>query len=89
MPGLINGLENLVWLGSIRDGKTPMPPGKVANILDEGTTALAKALGKPVERHLTSFIRFRDPSVESQERRHFGGSGALAPREGLNAEGAE
>ena len=89
MPGLINGLENLVWLGSIRDGKTPMPPRKVADILDEGTTALAKALGKPTERHLTSFIRFRDPSVENQERRHFGGSGAFIPPNRLHTEGAE
>ena len=85
----MNALENLVWLGSIRDGKVPMPPRKVARILDEGTTALAKALGKPTERHPTSFIRFRDPSVENQERRLFGGSGTFMPRERLNAEGAE
>ncbi len=81
MPGLMNGLENLAWLSSIRDGKASMPPRKVATILDEGTTALAKALGKPTEHHLTSLIRFRDPSVENQERRHFGGGG-LRPREG-------
>ncbi|MEE2897657.1 MAG: hypothetical protein VX815_04230 [Gemmatimonadota bacterium] len=27
--------------------------------------------------HLASLIRYRDPSVENQERRHFGGSGSL------------
>ena len=89
MPGLMNGLENLAWLSSIRDGSDPMSPRKVANILDEGTTALAKALGKPTERHLTSLIRFRDPSVENQERRHFGGSGGFVPRGVPDVEGAE
>ncbi len=89
MPGLMNGLENLAWLSSIRDEKASMSSRKVADILDEGTTVLAKALGKPTERHLTSLIRFRDPSVENQERRHFGGSGGFIPREALDVEGAE
>ncbi len=48
---------------------------------------LAKSLGKPTERHPTRLIRFRDPSVESQERRHFGGRVPFMPREGLDAEG--
>ncbi len=84
MPGLMGGLEHLGRLSSIRDGKSPMPARKVANILDEGTAALAKSLGKPTERHPTRLIRFRDPSVESQERRHHGGRGAFMPREGLD-----
>ena len=84
MPGLMGGLEHLGRLSSIRDGKTPMPARKVADILDEGTAALAKSLGKPTERHPTRLIRFRDPSVESQERRHHGGRGAFMPREGLD-----
>ncbi len=74
LPGFMNGLEQLARLSSIRDGKSPMPPRKVGDILDEATAELAKALGKPTERHLSSLIRFRDPSEESQERRHFGGS---------------
>jgi len=78
VPGFMNGLEHLARLSSIRDGKSPMPPQKVGDILDEGTAELAKALGKPTERHLASLIRFRDPAVESQERRHFGGSGHSA-----------
>jgi hypothetical protein len=73
VKGFMNGLEQLARLSAIRDGKTPMAPRKVADILDEGTQELAKALGKPTERHLASLIRFRDPSLESQERRHFGG----------------
>ena len=77
VPGFMNGLEHLARLSSIRDGKNPMAPRKVADILDEGTGALAKALGKPTERHLASLIRYRDPSLESQERRHFGGHGHI------------
>lgn len=78
VPGFMNGLEHLARLSAIRDGKIPMPPRKVADILGEGTTALARSLGQPTERHLASLIRFRDPSTESQERRHFGGQGGSA-----------
>ncbi len=78
VSGFMNGLEHLARLSAIRDGTAPMSPQKVADILDEGTEELAKALGKPTERHLASLIRFRDPSIESQERRHFGGGGHVA-----------
>jgi len=78
VPGFMNGLEQLARLSSLRDGKTPMPSLKLADILDEATAELAKALGKPTERHLASLIRFRDPSTESQERRHFGGHGHIS-----------
>jgi hypothetical protein len=80
VPGFMNGLEHLARLSAIRDGTHPMAPRKVADIVDEGTSDLAKALGKPTERHLASLIRFRDPSVGSQERRHFGGAGQFVPR---------
>lgn len=73
VPGFMNGLEQLARLSAIRDGRTPMAPRKVADILEEGTRDLAQALGRPTERHLASLIRYRDPSEESQERRHFGG----------------
>ncbi len=89
MPGLMNGLEHLGRLASIRDGKRPMASRKVAGILDDGTMELARSLGRPTERHPSSLIRFRDPSVESQERRHFGGRGTFKAREGLHAEGFE
>lgn len=82
VPGFMNGLEHLARLSSIRDGKDPMPPQKVADILDDGTADLAKALGKPTEMHLASLIRYRDPSIESQERRHYGGHGHFAPSVG-------
>ena len=57
--------------------------------VDQELPAPAKALGKPTERHLTSLIRFRDPSVGNQERRHFGGSGGFVPREASDMEGAD
>lgn len=79
VPGFMNGLEQLARLSAIRDGTPTMPPRKVADILDEGTADLAKALGKPTEKHLASLIRYRDPSVENQERRHFGESGRTTP----------
>lgn len=73
VPGFMNGLEQLARLSAIRDGKSRIPPRKLADILAEGTTDLARALGQPTERHLASLIRYRDPSLESQERRHYGG----------------
>lgn len=76
LPAFMNGLEHLARLSAIRDGKERMPARKVADILDEGTRELAKALGRPEERHLASLMRFRDPSLPSQERRHYGGGGS-------------
>lgn len=87
LPGFMNGLEHLARLSAIRDGKERMPSRKVADILDEGTSELARALAKPTERHLASLIRFRDPSLLSQERRHFGG-GHQSSFGGLRAEPA-
>ena len=77
LPGFMNGLEELARLSALRDGKTRMSPRKVADILEAGTKGLARALNQPTERHLASLIRFRDPSLESQERRHHGGRGSL------------
>ena len=89
MPGFMNGLEHLARLSSLRDGAAAMPARKLADILDEGTKELARSLGKPTERHLASLIRFRDPSAESQERRHYGGSGSLPSRHPPSSGAAE
>jgi hypothetical protein len=78
LPGFMDALEQFSRLSAIRDGKESMPPRKIADILDEGTRPLARALGQPTERHLASLIRYRDPSLQNQERRHHGGRGALA-----------
>lgn len=80
LPGFMNALEELGRLASIRDGKKKMPSRKLADILEDGTRALARALGQPTERHLASLIRYRDPSVDSQERRHFGEQASQAWR---------
>ena len=56
--------------------RAPMPPAEDRGHPGGGNVAeLARALGQPTERHLASLIRYRDPSVESQERRHHGGRG--------------
>lgn len=73
LPGFMNGLEQFARLSAIRDGKIPMASRKVADIMEEGVKAMAQCLGQPTERHLASLIRYRDPSVDSQERRHHGG----------------
>ena len=73
IPGLMDGLEHLARLASLRDGGGSKPPRSIADILDEGIVALARALGRPTERHLPSLIWYRDPSAEMQERRHYGG----------------
>lgn len=75
LPGYMDALEHFARLSAMRDGRSSMPSRKVADILEEGSRALARALGQPTERHLASLIRFRDPSLESQERRHHGGRG--------------
>ncbi len=78
LPGFMDALEQFSRLSAIRDGKAPMPPRKIADILEEGTRPLARALVQPTERHLASLIRYRDPSVENQERRHHGGRRTVA-----------
>jgi hypothetical protein len=88
MPGFMNGLEHLARLSAMRDGSAAIEPRKLADILDEGTTELARALGKPTVRHLASLIRYRDPSLESQERRHHGG-GAYHPKDGMSSDDVE
>ncbi len=75
LPGFMDALEHFARLSAMRDGRSSMPSRKVADILEQGSRALARALGQPTERHLASLIRFRDPSLESQERRHHGGRG--------------
>ena len=75
VPGFMSALEHLARFSAIRDGKKSMAARKVADIADEGISALAKALGQPTERHLASLIRYRDPSMEGQEHRHYGAAG--------------
>ena len=75
VPGFMNSLEQLARLGSLRDGAGTVPSRKLADVVDQGAEELARALGRPTERHLAALIRHRDPNVESQERRLFGSRG--------------
>lgn len=88
IPRFMNALEHLARLSSIRDGKDAMAPRKVADIVEEGTLELARSLSQPTERHLASLIRYRDPSRESQERRHFGDSSGTGSRPPFGPDGA-
>lgn len=81
LPGFMNGLEHLARLSSMRDSGAKMPCRKLADIVEEGTIELARSLGQPTERHLASLIRYRDPGLDGQKRRLFGGGqGGYLPR---------
>jgi len=75
MPGLKDALEQLSRLSSLRDDRQIPPPRKVAEIVAQGVAHLALVLRLSDERIPARLIRYRDPSLESQERRHFGAAG--------------
>lgn len=76
LPGLGEAFEHLARLASIRDGLDVFPPRKVADILSSGVSHLALVLGLSDERIPGRLIRYRDPSLEGQEQRHFGVGGS-------------
>lgn len=73
--GLREALEHLARLASIRDGGDLFPAEKIGEILSSGVSHLAVVLGLPDERIPARLIRYRDPSLRSQEQRHFGVTG--------------
>jgi hypothetical protein len=86
LPGLIQALEHLARFNAIREGRDPMPPRKIATILEDGIKAVARVLDLPQERHLARLIRYRDPSIEGQSARHFGVGINVAGRAARRAE---
>ena len=72
VSGDSQALEHFARLNAIREGRTPMGPAKIASILEDGISALAKVLGQPQERHLARLIRYRSPAADEQAARHFG-----------------
>ena len=80
LPGLSDAFEHLARLASIRDGLDVFAPPKVADILSSGLSHLALVLGLSDERIPGRLVRYRDPSLESQEQRHFGVGGSGRPR---------
>ena len=72
LDGLGDAFEQLSRLSSIRDGLDVFAPRKVADILSSGVSHLALVLGLSDERIPGRLIRYRDPSLEGQEQRHFG-----------------
>lgn len=75
VPGLREAFEQLARLSSIRDGGELPPPRKVADILSSGVSHLAVVLGLPDEHIPARLIRYRNPTVERQEQRHYGVGG--------------
>lgn len=74
----VNGLENalndltsLKGLGeeSKRSDSRKMEIRMISEILEASTTGLARVLGQPDQRIPAALIRYRDPSLEAQERR--------------------
>jgi hypothetical protein len=76
MPGLAVALEQLSRLSSLRDDRDTFPPRKVADILSLGVSHIALVLRLSDERIPARLIRYRDPALASQERRHFGSIGS-------------
>lgn len=72
LPGLKDAFEALARLASIRDGLEHDPPRKVAEIMSSGVSHLALVLSLSDERIPGRLIRYRDPSLAGQEKRHFG-----------------
>ena len=81
VSGLREAFEQLSRLSSIRDGGELPPPKKIADVLASGVAHLAVVLGLPDERIPARLIRYRDPSAERQEQRHFGVGGDTGPTE--------
>lgn len=71
LAGLKVSLEDLSSLRTLRDGDSAVSVHMVSEILEAGTTGLARLLGKPTQRLPSGLIRGRDASKEAQEDRHF------------------
>lgn len=85
LDGLADAFEHLSRLSSIRDGHDVFAPRKVAEIVSAAVSHLSVVLGLSDERIPGRLIRYRDPTLEGQEQRHFGvgragGPGAAGPR---------
>ena len=71
-------LEDLSSLRTLRDGDSAVSVRMVSEILEAGTTGLARLLGKSTQRLPSGLIRGRDASEKAQEERHFD-LGAIQP----------
>ena len=71
-------LEDLSSLRTLRDGDSAVSVRMVSEILEAGTTGLARLLGKSTQRLPSGLIRGRDASEEAQQERHFD-LGAIPP----------
>lgn len=71
LTGLKASLEDLSSLRTLRDGDSVVSVHMVSEILETGTTGLARLLGKSTQRLPSGLIRGRDATEKAQEDRHF------------------
>ena len=84
LTGLEEALHDLQSLGSLRDGDSAVSVRMVAEILEASATGLARVLGQSTQRLPAGLIRYRDPSIEAQQKRYLdygGGRGAIGQQE--------
>ena len=71
LVGLKDAVEDMQSLRSLRDGDSGVSVRMVAEILEASTTGLARVLGQSTQRIPAGLIRYRDPSAEAQQQRHY------------------
>ncbi len=86
LSGLKVSLEDLSSLRTLRDGDSAVSVRMVSEILEAGTTGLARLLGKSTQRLPSGLIRGRDASEEAQQERHFDLGAAPPPAQDRPAE---
>lgn len=79
LTGLKASLEDLSSLGSLRDDDPAVSVRMVSEILEAGTTGLARLLGKSTQRLPPGLIRGRDSSESAQQQRYFDLGAATPP----------
>ena len=75
VAGLEDALNDLTSLKGLGEDSAKPDPSRTeirmaAEILESSTIGLARVLGQPDQRIPGALIRYRDPSIEGQERRH-------------------
>ena len=73
IAGLEDALNDLTSLKGLGEENRKTELRMISEILETSATGLAKVLGQPDQRIPSALIRYRDPSIEAQERRHIEG----------------
>ena len=79
LNGLQDSLEDLSSLRSLRDGDSAVSVRMVSEILEAGTTGLARLLGQSTQRLPSGLIRGRNATEVAQQERYFDLGATAAP----------